>query len=351
VGEIDTELLKRAHSVEMVIARYGIDLRPSGQTLVGRCPFHPDGGRPNMYVYPASRSWFCYRCWVGGDVISFVRRMEGLGFREAVARLIGEPPIPLNLVGRLDRQASQHGIQSSAAGGPEERACLAAAVEVYHSRLQSDAAARTYLEARGADQETAEHYQLGYVRGDELGNELGRRRLPVQAAIRAGLLGRDGREIMAGRIVVPEIRGGRPIWLIGRSILAGHGGPKYLSLPGPKPLLGWETASAASTVYVTEGPFDWLTLRRWSYPAMALVGTHVRPEALASLARFERICLVLDTDQAGQAAAAELVRTLGERAVSVVLPLVKDVSELGRQPDGSAIFAQTLRQPSLVQAA
>ena len=84
---IDTAALKRAYPVADVVARYGIELRAAGRALVGRCPFHPDRGRPNLHVYPASSSWYCFRCAVGGDVIAFVERIVGLDFREAVREL------------------------------------------------------------------------------------------------------------------------------------------------------------------------------------------------------------------------------------------------------------------------
>jgi len=115
--------------------------------------------------------------------------------------------------------------------------------------------------------------------------------------------------------------------------------------------LAIEEIRAGRMVVVVEGPFDWLTLQRWHYPSVALVGTHVRPAAVKALARFERIYLALDADQAGQTAAAELARTLGERAVQVVLPGVKDVGELAMSPDGQGIFAHALRQVHQAQAA
>src|SRR5581483_8415562 len=88
-ARIDTDELKRAHPVEEIVARYGIELRPVGRALVGRCPLHAAGGRPNLHVYPGNRSWYCYRCTVGAHVISFVMRLERLGFHDAVARLEG----------------------------------------------------------------------------------------------------------------------------------------------------------------------------------------------------------------------------------------------------------------------
>jgi len=195
-------------------------------------------------------------------------------------------------------------------------------------------------------------HRIGYASGNELAAYLRRRHLPMGAAVRIGLLRHDGSDAMAGRIVIPEIRGGQPIWLVGRTIADPTGDrPKYLGLPDPKPLLGWEAVAAERMVVVVEGPFDWLTLRRWRYPSLALLGTHIRPPAVKALSRFELIYLTLDADGAGQTAAAELARTLGDRVVQVILPNVKDVGELALRPDGPAIFARALQHVHQAQAA
>ena len=69
---IDTEAVRRQHPLADIVAGYGIELRRSGCALVGRCPFHADGGRPNLTVYGRSGRWVCYRCGEGGEVIGFV---------------------------------------------------------------------------------------------------------------------------------------------------------------------------------------------------------------------------------------------------------------------------------------
>ena len=149
--------------------------------------------------------------------------------------------------------------------------------------------------------------------------------------------------MMAGRIVVPEIRSGQPMWLVGRTI-SRDVAPKYLGLPGRKPLLGWELASTENEVCLVEGVFDYLVLRSWGYPALAMVGTHVRPAALDALKRFEHVYLVLDTDEAGREASCELAHVLGSRATEVILPGVKDAADLALGPDGRAIFACAVDQ-------
>ena len=339
---INTDALKREHPVEAVIADYGVELRPSGRALVGRCPFHIDGGRPNLHVYPDDRSWFCYRCGIGGDVITFIGRMEGLGFRQAVDRLCGKWVSSQSARVRPTELRKPYRTRTNA-WGRDERACLAAAVKLYHNRLLSELTALRYLWERGIEGSILEDCRLGYASGDELTAYLRWRRLPAGAARRVGLLGRGGQETMARRIVVPEIRSGQPIWLVGRTT-ARDVVPKYLGLPGRKPLLGWEAASSEKCVCLVEGVFDYLALRSWGYPALAMVGTHVRPAALDALKRFERIYLVLDTDEAGQKASRELALVLGSRATEVILPGVKDVAELAPKPDGRAILARALHQ-------
>jgi DNA primase len=340
---IDTAALKRAHPIADVVAGYGIELRPAGRALVGRCPFHLDRGRPNLHVYPASDSWYCYRCAVGGDAISFVERIAGVGFRQAVRLLDGGTS--LALVPRRPAAVPVRPRRRAPQVGAAERACLAAAVELYHSCLLAHPGALAYLERRGIDRAMAEACRLGYVAGDELVPYLRWRRLPVQAARRVGLLARDGKEFLAGRVVVPEIRAGQPIWLVGRTIEADDAGPKYLGLPVPKPLLGWEFAAPHPEIWLVEGVFDYLTLRSWDVPALALVGTHVRAGTLAALGRFARVYLALDNDPAGRDATRHLIDHLGPRAIPVGVPDAKDVAELATRPNGRETLLGALDAP------
>lgn len=339
----DTDALKRAHPIEATASGYGVDMRPSGRALVARCPFHHDGGRPNLYVYPGSQSWYCYRCALGGDVIEFVQRMEQVDFRGAVALLnAGTPSHPVARGGPLRHTRLNRSRTQSAPRDPAERACLAAAVELYRNRLLAEPAALDYLEQRGIVRSTIDRFSVGYASGDELAGYLRWRRLPAQAAVRVGLLRRNGRDFMARRVVVPEIRSGQPIWLVGRTIAPDVEELKYLGLPGAKPLLGWEDASRHPTVWLTEGVFDWLTLRQWGFSSVGLAGTHVSPAALQALTRFERVYLVLDSDEAGRAATADFTANLGSRAVPVGVPGVKDVAELAPLADGRARFLRAI---------
>jgi len=345
---IDTAELKRSRPIVDVVASYGIDLRPRGRTAVGPCPFHTDGGRPNLYVYPATDSFFCFRCGVGGDTITFVERIEGIAFREAIERLAGTDLS--EVARRLPSLPLRRRRPRSAPWGPDEWACLAAAVELYHNRLLTDMRALAYVERRGLERETLKRCRVGYAAGDELASYLRWRRVPIQSARRTGLLRSSGDELMAGRIVIPEIRAGRPIWLIGREIDNGAG-PKYLGQPGPRRLLGWDAASRERSVCVVEGAFDWLTLQQWRVPSVALLGTHVQPATIQALRRFQQVHLVLDADLAGFEATEHLLQALGPVAIQVSLDGVKDVADLATHPDGAARFSRAIRRATQASAA
>jgi DNA primase len=341
---VDTELLRLTHPIVDLVASYGIELRRSGSHFSGRCPFHVDRGRPNMAVFPRSGRWVCFRCDARGDAIAFVQRIDGVSFREAAARLGGDlsaGPVVVELSGRRRAAVGRH-----AAARPVDTEVLAAAVELYANRLMADETALDYLASRGFGGELLERERIGYAAGGELLPYLVWRGIAPQRARRIGLLDANGQEVMQGRIVFPELRHGRPVWLIGRLLeTASDEVPRYLGLPGGKPLLGWDAAGLdLRGACLVEGPTDWLALRMWGVPGLALCGTGASASTLEALKRWDRLYLVLDDDDAGHQATSRLREALGDRAVPVSLPTgVNDPADLAARADGGLLFAHAIR--------
>lgn len=343
-GRIDTADIRRRYPLADVVARHGIALRRSGDRLVGRCPFHDDTD-PSLTLYvgdPADEHFHCFGCWAHGDVIRFVELIERLPFRAAVAALTGEeagarppPRMAVRESARRDRP------RSTPLHDTAGRACLGVAVDLYHRQLLTDPAALAYCAGRGLDGASVARHRLGYAPpGGEraLVGALQERGLPLAAARRMGLLDRRGHAFLSGRIVIPELRAGVALWATGRALDADGATPKYLHLPGPRPLLGLAEVRESREVYLAEGPFDRLALSGWGLPALALAGTRAPPPTLEALGRFERVYLTLDNDDAGRAATMTLQEALGTRAIPVQLPGVKDVAELALRRDGRALF-------------
>ena len=87
-GRIDEGAIQRArgYPLPQLCEESGVQLRRSGRTWRGRCPFHDDR-KPSFVVYPGENRFYCFGCHQGGDPIDFLCRMEGLSFTEAVRRL------------------------------------------------------------------------------------------------------------------------------------------------------------------------------------------------------------------------------------------------------------------------
>ncbi|TAJ21998.1 MAG: hypothetical protein EPO65_00090 [Dehalococcoidia bacterium] len=340
---VDVERIKRAYPIADVIAAHGVALRPTGRRFMGRCPFHHDD-RPSLVVYPDTRSYYCFGCGSGGDVIDFIRRTRDLGFAQAIAYL-GEqsppPPAP---------PAPTHQTPQTVRLSVDDRLILTAACELYHEALFQTPEALRYLEERRVPLWLARRARLGYSDGRSLLAYLKRRRLSVRRAVEMGLFypdrrpGRDEREALRGRIVIPDLRSGYCGWMTGR-VLSGASDRPYLNLALPKPLLGYDAVRGRPRVILTEGVFDWLALLSWGLPACALLGTQPAPHAMRLLDRTRSVVLVLDNDGPGREGAASLADAFGDRAAVVALPEgVKDVSQLNQLPDGRETFFQLLAE-------
>ena len=86
IRDEDVVLVRERAPIADVIGE-SVQLRPAGGgRLKGLCPFH-DEKTPSFTVRPAVGAWHCFGCGEGGDLISFVQRVEHLGFSEAVERL------------------------------------------------------------------------------------------------------------------------------------------------------------------------------------------------------------------------------------------------------------------------
>jgi DNA primase catalytic core len=339
-SRVDTESLRLQNPIVDVVARYGVELRRRGSSFTGRCPFHADGGRPNLVVFPGSARWACFRCDARGDAIAFVQRMESISFREAASRLGGAlAPGPVALTRRRLKTPRHCAVRRI------DTDVLAAAVELYSNRLMTEPCALDYMACRGFGRELLEQERIGFAVGGELVPYLAWRGVWSHRARRAGLLDANGREMMEGRIVFPELRHGKPLWLIGRQLEINDDAPRYLGLAGGKPLLGWEWASLdLRGACLVEGPADWLALRMWGVPGMALCGTAVSPRIVETLKRWQRLYVVLDADNAGREATLRLRDAVGTSVIPVALPTgVKDPADLATRTDGAALFAKAIR--------
>ncbi len=196
-----TEVREKA-KVDEVVADY-VTLRPAGGgSLKGLCPFH-DEKSPSFNVRP-DRGWHCFGCGEGGDVFTFLMKIDGLGFAEAVERLADRYGVTLR---REEGDARQERPR-----GPQRSRLVEAnriAQEFYVDALGTpDAlAARQFLGERGFDQEVAARFGIGFAPrdGEALLRHLRQRRFSDEETVAAGLvaIGRSAYDRFRGRLLWP----------------------------------------------------------------------------------------------------------------------------------------------------
>ncbi|MDI7252305.1 MAG: DNA primase, partial [Actinomycetota bacterium] len=230
IRDEDIERLREQVDIVEVISEY-VQLKKAGRLFKGLCPFH-DEKTPSFMVDPAKQLYHCFGCGEGGDVFTFLRKREGLGFREAVERLASRVGFTLHYQG---------GARES--GGPDSRRARLYrinqwAAEVYHRVLlegEEGEAARRYLKSRGIDEESVCIFGLGFAppRWDFLYRQAMRRGFEVQDFLASGLGLRGEKGVydrFRGRVIFP-IRDlqDRVVAFGGRTL--GDEQPKYLNSP------------------------------------------------------------------------------------------------------------------------
>ena len=105
--ELFLQELKLRNSIEDVASSY-VQLKRRGRNLVGLCPFHNEH-TPSFNLYPESGSFYCFGCGAGGDVITFVRRIENLDYMEAVKFLADRAGLQLPELGVDDSMSNLFG--------------------------------------------------------------------------------------------------------------------------------------------------------------------------------------------------------------------------------------------------
>ena len=352
-----TEIRTRISIVE-VISVY-VSLRKAGKNYTGLCPFHEEK-TPSFSVNEERGFFHCFGCGVGGNAFTFLCRLEGISFPEAVRRLaskvgISLPEAPDDPHAR--EQARLYRLNSLARS--YFRHCLLG---------NAGGEARDYMEQRGIRADIAERFQLGYAPAgwNGLVRFLSARRAPMDKAAELGLVGerdRQGEQDRRGRgqwydkfrhrLIFPITDvAGRPVGFGGRLMPDTRRAappprplPKYLNSPESSLykkgslLYGLYQAKEAirdtGRVLVVEGYTDLLALVQHGFnETVAVLGTALTLEQLRLLKRFTtELYIFFDGDEAGRRAATRAFPLCVEAGLSgkgIFLPQGEDPDSFGQ---------------------
>lgn len=92
--------IKQSVTMRQAAEMYGLHVNAMHKAI---CPFHADSN-PSMHIYPGQGGWYCFTCNLGGDVIDFVKRLFGLSFRDAIAKINTDFHLGLPLTDKLTEE-------------------------------------------------------------------------------------------------------------------------------------------------------------------------------------------------------------------------------------------------------
>lgn len=300
--------IKNNNDIVDVVSQY-VHLKRSGRNYFGLCPFHNEKS-PSFSVSPDKQIFHCFGCGVGGNVFTFLMKIEGIGFVEAVQMLAERANIQLpTLENRED--AAKEALKSKVYKVNEFTA------EYYHQNLYKPTSkmAQEYVKKRKLSNDTLKSFRIGFSgKFDELYKELKKQGFGNQEILESGLVNKNDRgeyiDRYRNRLMFPicDARG-RVIAFGGRVL--DDSKPKYINSPENivyskgRHLFGLNVAKKSSEIkkriLIVEGYMDVISLhQRGITNVVAPLGTALTQAQGWLLRRnSEQVVLSFDSDEAG----------------------------------------------------
>lgn len=314
-----------------------MQLKRRGRNLVGLCPFHGEK-TPSFNIYTENGSFYCFGCGAGGDIITFVMKIENLDYMEAVKFLAQRAGMAMP---EDDYDDSMGKLRTRIYEANRE------AARFYYGKLTSKegASALSYLKGRGLADSTIRHFGLGFAPDERfsLGNHLRSRGFSEAEIIAANLVfkSRSGNSVLDrfyNRVMFPiiDVRGN--VIAFGGRIMSDQK-PKYLNTSDTlvfnksQNLFSLNNAknSKSDELILCEGYMDVIALNQAGFTnAIATLGTALTADQAALMKRYcKEVIVCYDADEAGQKATARAIDILRRAGLSVKIVTVPD----GKDPD------------------
>ncbi|MBE6823503.1 MAG: DNA primase [Ruminococcaceae bacterium] len=318
------------------IASSYVNLKRVGRNLVGLCPFHSEKS-PSFNIFPENGSFYCFGCGAGGDVITFIRKIENLDYMESIRFL-----------------AQRAGLQVPESGVDDGMSRLRARIleinretaRYYHAILRSEQGTPgiKYLTGRGLTLQTIRHFGLGYAPESRfsLVDYLAKKGYTQNEIILSNVAvkGRNGKAIdrFYHRVMYPiiDLRGN--VIAFGGRVLTDEK-PKYLNTAETPVFnkgsylfaLNFAKSSCAEQLILCEGYMDVISMHQAGFTnAVATLGTALTPAQAHLMARYTKeVVICYDSDAAGQKAASRAIPILRDTGLLVKVLTIAG----GKDPD------------------
>lgn len=334
-----------------VVGSY-VSLKKKGKRYWACCPFHQEK-TPSFSVSPEDGLYYCFGCHAGGDVFSFVEKMENLSFTEAVERLAeaAHLELPQAEVSPEEKRRKQF--------NDELYHAMELAVVYFHNCLRRTNMGKpglAYFKRRHLTDETIDRFKLGFAPDSWhklYGDFRTIKHISDTVLVTSGLVGhKNGRyyDTFRNRCMFPILNlKGKPVAFGGR--VMDDSKPKYLNSPetpifNKRQLLfalyqALPEIRRTRQVIMVEGYMDAISLHAHGVTnAVASLGTAFTIEQARLLKRYaDEVVFSYDMDAAGQNAtrrALEIAGTTGLKMRVLHLSEGKDPDEFVNKYGGEA---------------
>lgn len=322
--EEQIEEVRSKSDIVQIIGRY-VNLKRTGSSYVGLCPFHSEKS-PSFNVSPSRQMYKCFGCGVAGNVITFIMEYENYTFPEAMEFLAEQAGVTISKSELSPEMKREKNLRT------ELVQINAKAASYYYAKLKSPAGKTgyEYFLSRGLSEETIRHFGLGYAGqgGSELYRYLKNQGYADQVLKETGLFKMDERGVYDkfwNRVMFPIMDiNNRVIGFGGR--VMGDAKPKYLNSPETKLFnksknlfgLNYAKLGKKKNIILCEGYMDVIAMHQAGFTnAVASLGTAFTSEQAVILRRYtDEVLLTYDSDQAGVKAALRAIPMLRDAGIN-----------------------------------
>lgn len=357
--QLISEIIEKNDIVD-VISDY-MSLKKSGTNYKSLCPFHSEKS-PSFSVSSTKQIFNCFGCGVGGNVITFVQKIERLEFIEALKFLADRAGIEVTDV-KNEQQLKKLDLYKALYRINQETA------RFFYSNLNKSKAPMQYLKGRGLNDNTLKSFGLGYALNEwnSLMNYLRQKGFSQELMLKAGLIAKSEKssgyyDKFRNRIMFPIIDLKGNVIAFGGRVLD-DSKPKYLNSPETPIFSKGENIYGLNfvkkqqnieNIIVVEGYMDTIALHQYGITnAVASLGTAFTENQAKLLKRFSNeIIIAYDADIAGQSATLKGLAILEKEGCNVgviTIPSGKDPDEFVRKEGVEAFRDRIKKNVSLIE--
>lgn len=322
------EEIKSRNDIADVISNY-IQLKPSGSNYKGLCPFHGEK-TPSFYVNTSKQIFKCFGCGEGGDVVSFIMKIENLDFMDSVKFLAEKSGIEIN--NKIDQKTK---LKLEKIKKLQEINVEAARFFYYCLVEMNGNPGISYLRKRGLDEKTIKNFGLGYAPDswNSLKNYMLKKGYKIEDLVECGLINHKKEKNIfydkyRNRVIFPIFDYKSNIIGFGGRVLD-HSLPKYLNSPESDVfnkrlnLYGLNFSRKfignKRELVLVEGYMDLISLYQFGIKnVVATLGTALTESQADLVKKFaDSVVISYDSDSAGINAALRAIHILENSGIKV----------------------------------